>query len=77
MPEKKKCNIELDKDTVKTLEEVVDEIGDTTKSIFSKIGDLFIKKGKETLTAILDSNKVIIKEKIRSKEKVDEQKKKS
>lgn len=77
MPEKKKCNIELDKDTVQALEEVIDEIGDTTKSIFGKIGDLLIKKGRETLTAILDSNKVIIKEKIRSKEKVDEQKKES
>lgn len=76
MTGKKKCNIELDKDTVKTLEEVVDEIGDTTKSIFSKIGDLIIKKSKDTLTTILDANKVIIKEKIRSKEKVDEQKKK-
>jgi chaperonin cofactor prefoldin len=77
MPQNKKDSIKLDKDIVQTLENIIDEVGDTTKSVFSKIGELFIKKSKETLTTILESKKVILKEKIRSREKTDEQEKKN
>ena len=72
MPEqKKKSGFELDKDMIDMLEKVIDEVGDTTKSVCRKIADLFVKKGSETLSGILEENKVILKDKIKSKGKPD------
>lgn len=69
MGESKKKQLQLDKDTVEALESVIDEVSCTTKTVFEKIADLFIKKSKETISSILDSQKVILKEKIRAKGK--------
>ena len=69
--QKKKSGLELDKDMIDMLEKVIDEVGDTTKSVCRKIADLFVKKGSETLSGILEENKVILKEKIKSKGKPD------
>jgi hypothetical protein len=75
--EKKQKNpvIKLDEDIIKTLDGIIDEVGDTTKSVFKKVTDLVIKKGSETLTNILEKNKIILKEKIKSKGKINEEKK--
>ena len=45
MPEqKKKSGFELDKDMIDMLEKVIDEVGDTTKSVCRKIADLFVRR---------------------------------
>ena len=69
--QKKKSDFTFDEDIIKVLEKVIDEIGDTTKSIFRQVADLFVKKGSETLSGILEENKVILKDKIKSKGKPD------
>ena len=74
MPESQKKKLQLDKDTVETIECVIDEVGCTTKTVFEKIADLVIKKSKETINSILDSQTVILKEKIRSKERSNDKK---
>jgi len=76
MTENQKKKLQLDKKTVETIESVIDEVGDTTKSVFEKICELIIKKSKETLCSILDSQATILKEKIRSKEKSNDDKNK-
>lgn len=71
MPEKKSKFI-LDDEIIKVLDKIIDEIGDTTKSVFRQIADMFVKKGSETLSGILDENKTILKDKIKSKGKESE-----
>jgi len=75
--QKKKSDFTFDEDIIKVLEKVIDEIGDTTKSIFRQVADLFVKKGSETLSGILEENKVILKDKIKSKGKPDDKENKS
>lgn len=66
MTKRKKSDL-LDEEIIQFLDEVVDEITNTIKSIFGKTTDVVIKKGSRTVNNLIDENVESLKKKIKGK----------
>jgi hypothetical protein len=62
---KKKKDSLLDEELSKFLDEVVDEVTNTVKSIFGKTTDVVVKKGSRSINTFIDEGVESLKKKIK------------